>query len=213
MPNLAQSLGSSYFSERMSGVLLVRDGRILSITSYHTRDNSIECHVVASPDHSGEGESVRIDADLINSYDDVSTPAMGYVRVGDHLWRATRNSSGRAAGGFLQSGVRWEPSQLTYLMQLSGAGVSNAPPARDGLMSLYFPAHNTLSEWSAMVEGELSGLVLSKDIIIEPTVRNDRDEYDVFVKGINIGALNPDMKINRYTPKENRDTIKEILAS
>lgn len=210
MPNLAQSLGEEYFSDRMHGVLFVHEGRVLSVASYNRTRNVLACEVAASATNADVGSSVAVDADLVRNYDDVATPPLGYVRAGENLYRTSRVSNGRGAGGFVKSSAKWKGTPLTETLRTAGA-LTRQPELHVILQSIYFPSYDTMSRWDEMVSGDISGLLLSRDVVIEPSVRVNYDAYDVLVKGVVVGSLNPNRSINRYTPKENRPLIMEIL--
>lgn len=198
---LVRELGDRYFFDRLRHSYFVYDGQVVLLSSWDEREMFTA--------NTERGDVVRIPSTYFESYDAFKWPVLGYRKLNDNI--VGRLSKTQAGGSGIKHGalaVEYSPMS-DFLMS---SGVVSRQSDWDMMRSAFLPQYDTLKTLPKLFAGECSSVVLNDQVMIEPTMRSEKDEYDIMHRGGIVGAVTPKMEIVATSNNnKNRDLVGRIL--
>lgn len=181
---LIDEVGVDYFNDMCRDALLLKDDEVYRVLAAG-RGGTVDV-IRYSPD--GEQTRQSIEKEFFTGWKVFSHPILGYRRFGDQLiGHAQRRQSTRR-------GLRPESINITLSpcsTLLANMNAYPVPSANDKAVAAMKPQFDDFDrDLPRMLSGELMGLVLSDNIIIEPDVAGAKATgYSVFMRQHVIGKM------------------------
>lgn len=195
---LVHDLGPRYFFDRLRGSYFVYDNIVAQLHDWAGEETFVAT--------TANGR-VNVPSAFFSGYDSFKWPEMGYRKLGQDY--AGRLVKAGGSAGIRQGSITVNYSPLTD--SLLREGLINRPTEWALIQAAFLPQFDSLEDFPAMFAGDRACLVLSGKLMVEPTSRNSRDEYDVMYRGNIIGSITPNMQIAASTQGKNREIIRSIL--
>lgn len=186
MPNLVEELSAGYFTDFFAGALFLNGDALYQV------DSATRTRVAVRPfNAAGTGDQQTIPADFFTGYKTFEYPILGYRRIGPHkITYLTRRQT--TARGLRPASIISTISPATQMLRETGLTPPESSSQVDRAKSVaaFKPEFDNLGELPAMLSGDKFGLVLSANIMIEPSVDAVNDWFNVYYKQSLIGKMN-----------------------
>ena len=193
MSNLLQTCGEDWFSRRVSGAWMVLDAQLIKVmrpisaTEVEVYNDTI-------------GDRKVVPASVFTGFKVFNYPEMGYRKLsgGIAAWMTKQHGVNRGIrADHLE--IEWSPASLF----LYNAGYCNKIRVQetDKVKALFFPQYDKPQDLSALRNGHISTVVLSADLLVEPSIYGDEDAYTIFYRKERAGRMLPDGAIEFATPE------------
>lgn len=183
MPNMIQSLGRDYFNQFFQGSIVKIDDRVLQVRG--AQGNAGRTVLCVDMEN---GQGVEIPADRFTGWKSFEYPILGYRRFGEHhLAYSTKLQSVHRGLKIANVQTTWTAATrlLIDLGAISGARLTEEQKA----VALFKPVFDSLADVPALLDGRKTGLVLSPNLIIEPSTEKGNEWYAVHYKQAVIGSV------------------------
>lgn len=203
MPNMIQSLGRDYFNQFFHGSMVLIDGKV-----YEIREATQQGRVIAV-DVESQGMA-EIAPDKFTGFKTFEYPILGYRRFGDfHIGYASKKQSVHRGLRMQNIGTTWTAATrlLIDLGAIHGGRMSDYERA----LALFKPKFDTLNDAPKLLEGKLSGLVLSPNLVIEPSVEAASEWYTVLYKQAVVGKVDGKGKV-KWLQDQHKDLLPASLV-
>lgn len=180
MPNLIKNLTRDYFNSYFNGSSIKYNGAVLRIVEANNSE-------VFTEDVS-TGNAVMVPNDFFTGFAVFSYPLLGYRRFGDdRIGYMTKKQSVHRGLRAANIAVQW--SAATRLLVDLGAVPLTRLSDADKVTAAFIPKFDTLQDVPDLLAGNKTGLVLSENILIEPSTEAEDEWYTVFFKQAAVGKL------------------------
>lgn len=186
MPNLVEELSANYFTEFFSGALFLNGDNLFQVES------ASRSRVLVRPfTPTGTGDAQGIPADFFTGYKTFEYPILGYRRLGPNKIAYLTRRQTTARGLRPNSIIASASPASTMLREMSLVPPDPSSVAeRTKAYAAFKPIFDNLGELPAMLNGDKFGLVLSSNILIEPSVDAVNDWFNVYYRQSVIGKMN-----------------------
>lgn len=184
--NLVEKLEPGYFADMCSGATFAKDGRVLEVSSVAS-NYAVRCSDVTDPNNI---TPVSVSSDFFTGWKAFSHPDLGYRKIGSFIVFIEKQQS--VSRGLRPRNLRYRWSEVTSALANSNAVTGlNFPTLYDAglLKQVFFPKFDSLNELGNLLSGKTVGLVLNENILIEPNVANDSDNYNIYYNTRKIGEV------------------------
>lgn len=180
MPNLIKNLTRDYFNSYFNGSSIQYKGSVLRILEA----NNVE---VMAEDLTNNSV-VAVPNDFFTGFGVFSYPLLGYRRFGDdRIGYMTKKQSVHRGLRAANLAVQW--SAATRLLVDLGAVPLTRLSDADKVIAAFIPKFDTLKDASDLLAGNKTGLVLSENLIIEPSTEAEDEWYSVVYKQAIVGKV------------------------
>lgn len=215
--NLVNELGTGYFIDRYSDKIFVQGD-----VAYQPRtctSRGVECAAIVSRTdpsvnakwRSGDVVSAAFPNATFKDFDVFAYPEMGYRNINGGAYLLSRDVRRVYSSGFSLTQMRMRSSALTSLLETLMLRPAQHDTTHDYLSAALWPVYDTKADLPALFDGKRAVVVLSRRVLIEPSVRNTYDLYDVWVDGLRVGSLTPNGEVSKNTPPANRQLLDKVL--
>lgn len=183
MPNLIESMGVNYFNEKFHNAYFMSDQRIYRIIEAQRSDR------VTVQDIDEEDDTKVISASRFPGFKAFEYPLLGYRRFADNVYgymykRQTTNRGFRAEA----ASITW--TGCTRLLYDLGV-INTRLTERDKIKAVFRPQFDSLErDLPKLLNGEVSGVVLNHNVMIEPAVDSSDGWYSVLYRQARVGKMN-----------------------
>lgn len=182
MPNLIEMMGANYFNEKFANAYLVIDGRVLQVGMCNRADR-VHCMDVEA------GEAKIIPSNKFTGFKAFEYPLLGYRKFGEHMYgyaykRQTANRGFRSE----QVNITWTGCTRA----LADLGLIKQGRITDSakVVALLKPQFDSIKDLPKLLNGEVSGLVLNNNVMIEPSTTKAGGWYSILYKQAEVGEIN-----------------------
>ena len=203
--NLVDKLEPRYFDSMCNAAVIQYNGKPVRIVGCQGEN------VVCESQVPGElGETIRVPKDHVVGWRTFSYPSLGYRRINNAvLFIEKRQSAYR--------GLRNNTINITYSpvgRSLRSAGHINTSMSHltsNGLwQQLFFPTFDSVSDLSKLISGDVTGVVLSDKLMVEPALRGKEERYNIFLNQRIIGSMDASRNMTFTSPKH-RKVFTKVL--
>lgn len=180
--NLIEQMGATYFTEKFANSYFLSKDRVYQVLDAQRTDRIRVVDVLAE-------DTKILPASVFTGFKVFEYPLLGYRKFGDHLYgyASKRQTSNR---GFRSEQVNITWSSCTRaLMDLGLAGRTRVDEKAKAV-ALLQPKFDSLKDMQLLLDGKSSGLVLSSNVMIEPSTESADGWYSVLYKQACVGAIN-----------------------
>lgn len=202
--SLIDDLGANYFNDMCVNALFMKDEKL------HKVDHC-DSHSVICLQYEDVGTRVvTVNRDFFTGWKVFEYPVLGYRRFNEHLigFIQRRQSTRR---GLRVDAMNVQLTPCSNLLQQMGVVpmFDNDSKARAAMLPRF---DNFDEDLPRLLSGELSGLILSDGIVIEPDVNgNKASGYNVFLRQHIIGKMDDKGKIS-WESKEMNDLLDRFTS-
>lgn len=180
MPNLIKSLTRDYFNSYFNGSAILHKGAVLQILE--ADNNNVLAEDLAT------NTSVRIPNDYFTGFGVFKYPLLGYRRFGEHrIGYMTRKQSVHRGLRAAHINVAWSAA-TRLLVDLAAVPVVRLSDS-EKVIAAFIPKFDTLKDVPDLLAGNTTGLVLSENLIIEPSTEAADEWYSVVYKQAVVGKV------------------------
>lgn len=178
--SIVRSLGREYFNSFFQGALFAKDGAVFRVVGADR--TGVLCHKF------DDGSETFVPNDFFVGFKTFSYPVLGYRKIKENtIAFLTKTQSVHRGIRTNTVGVTWSGATAALIdMGYVSSSVSDKQKAE----SIYSNEFDTLADLPRLLNGDVTGLVLSPNIIIEPSVETQGDWYSVIFKRALIGKMN-----------------------
>lgn len=196
---LVHDLGASYMNDFFQGALFIYNDNVFRFSGCDTRN------IIAT--NMSNGDNAVLPASEFHGFRNFQYPVLGYRRFGtDYVaWCTRRHGTNR---GLRLNHIDRVMSPVTS--KLLNGGVITVPNERDVSRSIMLPVYDNPSSIEEMLDGDRANVLLSNNLLIEPSVQRQDDWYSIYFKNTTIGTMNSrgvctfvDPKYNNMFPELN----------
>lgn len=193
MPNLVESMGVNYFNEKFHNAFFLSDNRIYRVLSAARSDR------VTVEDVEGDRDEKIIAASRFPGFKVFEYPLLGYRRFADHVYGYAykRQTTNR---GFRMENVNVTWTGCTRLLYDLGVLTTRLTDVDKAVALLKPKFDNYERDLPRLLSGEISGLVLNNNVMIEPAVDEAASWYSVLYKQARVGKMNQRGQITYTDP-------------
>lgn len=178
--NMVRSLGRDYFNNFFAGALFLKDDKVLRVE--HADSRVVACLNIT------DASSEQVPAEFFTGFKTFNYPVLGYRRLKPHV-HAFLTKKQSVHRGLRSNTMNVDFSGATHLLNDLGIVRATASESERALAAFSHQFDN-MSDLPKLLSGEVSGLVLSPHILIEPSVEAEDGWYSIFYKRALIGKMN-----------------------
>lgn len=187
---LIDSVGREWFRGRVVGAYMLRNGQVLKLIDVH-EEGDLACTDM-------QGHRVRVDKRELKGFAQLAYPQLGYRAVGDKIYYLTRRQNYKR--GLRRESVAVSQSLASRALE-ERFRVGGADREAQLMESVFLPNYGTAEQLDEMIAGDRLGVVLSHDLMVEPSVVEGDDDYVVYMRERPCGRMNADRRFKWYAPE------------
>lgn len=178
--NLVQSLGRPYFADYFRNAMFVKDDEVLRVET--AERSGVTCSRLRDQSY------VTVPFDFFQGFKTFAYPELGYRRIKDNVI-GYMNRKQSVHRGLRSNHISTVLSPCTTLLVDLGQ-VNGLINENEKGLAVWNKTFDTLADLPRLLAGELTGLVLSPALLIEPSVETANDWYSVYYMRSLIGKVN-----------------------
>lgn len=198
--NLIESCGADWVNKRVAGAYFVSDGKLLLFR--RAGDNDVVC------ENREDKVAVNLKPSAVKGFGLFAYPKLGY-----------RRDEKTGTAGFFHKKHTYErglrPAHITVATTPGYLAIGREFPEMraDDLMKIAFlPKFDTAADVPAMLAADRFSVVLSADVMVEPSVMDDGDDFTVYYRKRPAGHINVAGKVSWRT-KEYAELLHPLFKN
>lgn len=192
MPNLIESMGAQYFNEKFANAHFLSDNRVYKVLNAQRVDRVMVEDVET-------GEDKMLAASRFPGFKVFEYPLLGYRRFADHVYGYAYKRQNTNRGFRLEhTNITWTGcTRLLYDLGVLNERLSDKQKA----IALLKPEFDNYErDLPKLLNGEINGLVINHNLMIEPAVDTADGWYSVLYKQARVGKMNSRGQITYADP-------------
>lgn len=199
--NLLDNTGREWFRRRVLGAHMLHEGRVLQLVD--AGNNQLHFRDAVN------GEDIQLPKNVLVGFGQLRWPQLGYRFINERIFHLTKKMS-------WNRGLRRDSVQAEF-SPASRALADNYPVRelqREGnlMAAIFLPNYNKAEDLDRVIAGDQLGVVLNHDVMIEPSVARDDNDYVVYCRQRPCGRMNADKRFKWYAP-EYKEAIMPLLQN
>lgn len=207
--NLLDSTGIEWFRQRVIGGHMIYDKEVVRLDGMKDHDTILGRKLTGQPGN------VLIHKDAIPGFGAFAYPQLGYRRIYNNLAGYVEYSPGGHGQG--KRGLRQKSLHTTF-SPASDVLVNRYQQCVHGkyrgtdeiIIAVFLPQYDKPQDLDKLIEGEKIQVILNHDVLIEPSVGADDDDYVVYCRQRACGRFNSNKEFKWYSEKY-KDAVLPLL--
>lgn len=200
--NLLDSTGGDWFRRRVVGAHMLHDGKVLQLHGVVNGGRDLSFRDVVN------GGEVVLPKGVLVGFGQLRWPQLGYRQIGDQIYHLTKKMSWDR--GLRRDSVHAERSPATRALY-QNYEVRDLQREGNLMQAVFLPNYAAADQLDAVIAGDRLGVVLSHDVMIEPSVVRGDDDYVVYMRERPCGRMNANKRFKWYA-EEYKDAVKPLLG-
>lgn len=210
--NLLDSTGVEWFRQRVIGGYMLYNKELCRLDGLHDLNTIIAYRVTGEPDH------VLINKQDIPGFSAFAYPQLGYRRLYNNLagyLEYDPHGHGQGRRGLRPDSVRVSMSPASTLMLNTYPQAARGKYPRRGeetMVAVFKPNYDNVQDLDKLIEGDKLQVILNHDVMIEPSVAPEDEDYIVYCRQRACGRFNSKKEFKWYSDKY-REAVLPLIGN
>lgn len=200
--NLLDSTGREWFRRRVVGAYMLHENKVLRLCDVYN-DNNLQFEDM-------DGQPILLPKTVLKGFGNLAYPQLGYRKIQDSVYYVSRKPNWQR--GLRRDSLKAEYSPAGRALRENFEDFVHRPNTEKLLMQAVFvPKYDAPQALDLLKRGETTGVVLNHDVMVEPSVFEEDDDYIVYFRDRPCGRMDNDSNFKWYSP-EYKAAVAPMMA-